>query len=108
MMLSRESVARGLRERGRAKTLLFLEHCIGVSERGRAQTVLPEHCVCHIWRHRCSAERKKHMLQCQRLSGNESRKQDLCFCHDMMEKQALAVWNGAFREGLGVGAAELG
>lgn len=52
-------------------------------------------------KHRCFVGGMKHVLQCQKITGHKSRKQDICFCYNMTENKALAAWDWAFTEETG-------
>lgn len=44
-------------------------------------------------KHRCLVGGMKHMLLCQKIIGNKSRKQDICFRYNMTESMALVFWD---------------
>lgn len=52
-------------------------------------------------KHRCLVGGMKHMLQCQKITGNQSRKQDICSCYNMTKSTALVAWDWIFRGGNG-------
>lgn len=41
----------------------------------------------------CSGRNETLAVMPKKMTGNKSRKQDICFCYNMTEKKALGVWD---------------